>query len=127
MSARRQPVGIVDDDPAVRRALARLVRAHGFRVRAFDSAEEFWAAGPLDACLLIVDVDLPGASGLELVERLDLARHPLPVVLLSGRAETDASFAAEAKRVGAVAALKKPVDADALVAVIARHCPLGIT
>jgi CheY-like chemotaxis protein len=65
MSAPNRTIGIVDDDAAVRGALSRLVRAHGFAVRTFDSAEEFQAAAHLDTCLLIVDIDLSGASGLE--------------------------------------------------------------
>ena len=112
MSAPNRTIGIVDDDAAVRSALSRLVRAHGFAACTFGSAEAFQAAAHLDTCLLIVDIDLPGASGLELVERMDLETRPLPVVLLTGSAGDDATWQAEARRVGALALLRKPVEAD---------------
>ena len=75
-------------------------------------AEKETVASHLDTCLLIVDIDLPGASGLELVERMDLETRPLPVVLLTGSAGDDATWQAEARRVGALALLRKPVEAD---------------
>ena len=128
MSAQNRLVGIVDDDPGVRRALARLVRSHGLAVRTFDSAEAFEAEGRLEAaCVLIVDVDLPGASGLDLVAGLDLSTRWVPVVMLTGRGGDDASWQAAARRVGAIGLLRKPIEASDLLAVIAPYCPVEIS
>ena len=69
-------VSVVDDDPSVRRSLARLVKGAGYRVEAFASAHEFLARPPDDgpACL-VLDVRMPGLTGLDLQETLAIAAH----------------------------------------------------
>jgi len=79
---------IIDDDDDVRRALERLFRAMGHHVRLFASAEEFEAAGASADCL-IVDVRLPGLSGLELRERIRTRESATPIVLISGEGRQD--------------------------------------
>jgi FixJ family two-component response regulator len=76
-------LAIVDDDDDVRRALSRLLRAMGYDVKVFTSAEEFEAETVAVDCA-IVDVRLPGVSGLELRERLRNRIAPTPVVLITG-------------------------------------------
>jgi FixJ family two-component response regulator len=76
-------LAIVDDDDDVRTALSRLLSAMGHQVRVFASAEDFEAAAISVGCV-IVDVRLPGLSGLELRERLRNRIVPTPVVLITG-------------------------------------------
>src|SRR5690349_20144311 len=78
-------LGIVDDDDDVRTASNRLLLAMGYRVVAFASAEEF-ESRRVDVDCAIVDMRLPGVSGLELCERLLQRPSPTPVVLVTGDA-----------------------------------------
>ena len=79
-------LAIVDDDDEVRRALHRLLRSLGHQVRVFTSAEDFEAEAVTVDCV-IVDVRLPGITGLELRERLRNRTAPTPVVLITGDGE----------------------------------------
>lgn len=79
-------LAIVDDDDEVRRALQRLLRSLGHQVRVFTSAEDFEAEAVTVDCA-IVDVRLPGITGLELRERLRNRTAPTPVVLITGDGE----------------------------------------
>jgi FixJ family two-component response regulator len=79
----RLRLAIVDDDEDVRAALSRLLRAMGHEVRVFSSAEDF-EAEPVPVDCAIVDIRLPGLSGLELRERLRTQGEPPPVVLITG-------------------------------------------
>ena len=112
--ARMQPtecplVAIVDDDELFRRSIERLVRSAGFRVEVFGSAEEFLERGDMDrtACA-ILDMKLPGMSGLDLQQRLIETPTPIPIVFVS--AHDEATMQANALRAGAVAFLRKPFD-----------------
>jgi FixJ family two-component response regulator len=99
-------LAVVDDDDDVRTALKRLLSAMGFRVVGFASAEDFEARGVEVDCA-IIDMRLPGASGLELCERLRQRSSPLPVVLVTGdahRAAADLPAAAD------IPFLNKPFD-----------------
>jgi two-component system, LuxR family, response regulator FixJ len=111
----RWNLAIVDDDEHVRVALARLLRCLGHTVRVFAWAEEFEAeVCPVDC--VIVDMRLPGRSGLELRERLRDREVPVPVVLITG--DTGAC-AREASASGGIPALTKPFDDLTLTAAIA--------
>ncbi len=102
-------VFLVDDEPAVRRSLTRLLRAAGFAVTSFGSAEDFLAAaaqgGP--GCV-VADLCLPGLNGLDLQERLAEEGLDLPVVFVSGRADVGSSV--RAMKGGAVDFLEKPIS-----------------
>ena len=74
---------VVEDETISRKALTWLLAANGFRPLAFGSAEEALRAGPDDARVALLDVDLPGMSGLELAKRLESRSPPLHVVLLT--------------------------------------------
>jgi FixJ family two-component response regulator len=127
MSVDRQPtpvssgpirVAIVDDDPSVRRALARLLGASGYGVRTFESAEEFLESGrALEVDCLIVDVYLGGMSGLDLQAELSSAGHAPPTVFVTAR--DDAVVATGLLRSGGVACLRKPFEDGTLLAAIA--------
>jgi FixJ family two-component response regulator len=107
-------VAVLDDDPSVRRALARLLRSAGYLVETFASARAFLErlAVRRPDCLLL-DVSMPGQSGLDLHDRLTESGHDIPVIFITGHG--DAFMAARATKAGAVAFLSKPVDDEALL------------
>ena len=102
-------VYVIDDDASVRRALARLIASAGLDVETFPSAEAFLHHPPADrpACL-ILDVRLPGESGLELQTALGDARRFLPIIFVTGHGTVSGSV--RAMKDGAVDFLQKPVD-----------------
>jgi FixJ family two-component response regulator len=111
-------VHIVEDDPSMRASLARLVGDGGYQLALFASAEDFLAvATPELAGCVLLDLRLPGLSGLELQERLVERGCLLPVVFLTAHGELPAGV--RAMKQGAVDFLEKPVPADTLFAAIA--------
>jgi FixJ family two-component response regulator len=109
-------ISIVDDDPLVREGLISLMRSAGFATQAFASAEEFLSLARRDniACL-ILDVRLPGISGLELQGQLTatVSNHPIPVVFMTAR--DDEATRQRALKGGAADFLCKPVRREALL------------
>jgi two-component system, LuxR family, response regulator FixJ len=103
-------VFIVDDVPEVRSALSRLLNAAGYRVQAFESAESFLRDHHADTqgCLLL-DIGLPGLSGIELQIQLRRSRGAHPIIFLTGRGDIQTGVAA--MKAGAVDFLTKPFDA----------------
>ncbi|HRL23146.1 MAG TPA: response regulator transcription factor, partial [Alcaligenes sp.] len=79
---------VVDDDEAVRDSLRWLLEANGYRVRCFASGEEFLSAyDPAQVAVLIVDVRMPGMSGLELQENLIARKATIPIVFITGHGD----------------------------------------
>jgi len=120
MSARAPVlVSVVDDDPSVRRSLARLVKGAGYRVEAYASAHEFLARPPDEgpACL-VLDVRMPGLTGLDLQETLAIAAHSTSIIFITGYRDVRASV--KAMKAGAVDFLTKPVDDQELLGAIER-------
>jgi len=111
-------VHVIEDDESSRTASSRLLRTAGYAVRIYGSADEFLAQPPTEAGCLVLDVQLPGASGLELQERLTATPNPLPVVFLTGHGDIPKSV--RAMKAGAVDFLTKPVDAAVLLDAVAR-------
>jgi two-component system response regulator TtrR len=111
---RPMTLAIVDDDDDVRRALFRLLCAMGYEVQVFPTAEDF-EAEPVAVDCVIVDVRLPGLSGLELRERLRNRITPLPVVLITGDGDRLARDLGGAVDTPVVT---KPFDAAELTAAI---------
>jgi len=110
-------VFLVDDDEALRRATTRLLAAHALDVRAFASAEEFLAAyDPARPGCLLLDLRLPGRSGLEL-QRTLAERGPLPPIIFL-TAHADVSTSVFAMKGGAVDFLEKPVSEERLIAAL---------
>ena len=107
-------ISIVDDDGSVRGATCNLVRSLGYIVHAFASAEEFLNSGhlPGTACL-ILDVRMPGMSGVELQDRLAASHDGVPIVFISAHADEEAR--ARALESGAVDFLQKPFSDEALL------------
>ena len=107
-------VSVVDDDPAVRDSIAMLVRTEGLTVRTFDSARSFLAAW--DRCepgCLVVDLRLPGPSGLDLQQRLAAEGDAPPIIFLTGYGTVPA--AVRALKAGAIDFLEKPFDPATLL------------
>ena len=114
MVATRSLVSVVDDDESVRESLPGLLQEFGFAVRAFSSAEEFLASGCIDQTnCLILDVAMPGLTGLELQLVLKLRGQPIPIVFITGSRDEGVRLKAMAK--GAVACLFKPISDTVLV------------
>ena len=107
-------VYIVDDDDSVRKATSRLLKTAGWKVLAFESAEELLGYPmPESAGCLILDYQMPGRNGIELQKDLMAAGIALPVVFLSGKG--DIPISVTAMKQGAVDFLPKPVDDQLLV------------
>ncbi len=112
-------VYIVDDDEAVRDSLRWLLEANSYRVRAYSSAEAFLAEyDEQQAGVLIVDVRMPGMSGLELQEQLIARKSQMPIVFITGHG--DIPMAISTMKKGAVDFLEKPFDETALREIVSR-------
>jgi len=110
-------IAIVDDDPSVREGLESLVRAAGWRAQTFASAQEFLAHPRAEApSCLILDLQLPGLSGLDLQKRMAEAELEIPIVFLTGHGNIPASV--QAMKAGAVEFLTKPFDEQDLLRAI---------
>ena len=112
-----QLVSIVDDDPSVRRGLARLLRSAGHQTVSYASAAEFLGAGLSSgpACA-ILDIHLGGMSGLELLAQLRASGSDLPVIIIT--AHDDPRSREESERLGCAAYLRKPFEAPELLGAV---------
>lgn len=124
MPGERSGIIIVDDDDGVSRAIERMLKTSGWLARSFSSAEQFLAwEGFSTADFLILDIQLPGMSGLELRDHLGGAGIHPPVVFITGH---DRPFLRErALEKGAVAYLTKPFPAQDLIEAVRSR--LGMT
>ena len=107
-------VCVVDDDCLIRDSTRRLLRSFGFKAETFASAEEFRSSGYLEetACL-ILDVRMPGMSGLELQRQLVAANSHTPIIFITAHEEDD--WRRQALEAGAVAYFPKPVSREELL------------
>jgi FixJ family two-component response regulator len=110
-------IAIVDDDPSAREGLSSLIRSAGLRVEAFASAQEFLVrtGSDLPSCL-VLDLQLPGLSGLDLQKRMSEVGLEIPIVFLTGHGDIPASV--QAMKAGAVEFLTKPFDDEKLLQAI---------
>ena len=112
-------VFVVDDDPSVRKSLTRLIESAGYTVEAFASARDFLkaatAGGP---CCLVLDVRMPGMTGLDLQRTLAQAVHRIPIVFVTGQG--DIPMTVTAMKAGAVDFLTKPFAARDLLDAVQR-------
>jgi FixJ family two-component response regulator len=110
-------VFVVDDDAAIRKALASLMRSVGLQVESFGSAQEFLQTNrPEVPSCLILDIRLPGISGLDFQRKLGEANTPIPIIFITGHG--DIPMSVRAMKAGAVEFLTKPFrDQDLLDAV----------
>jgi len=112
-------IHIVDDDESFRTAIGRLLWASGYQVALYDSARRLLEQPPgtTPGCILL-DVSMPGLSGLELQARLVAAGNPLPIVFLTGHGDIPTSV--RAIKAGAEDFLSKPVSKKSLIEAIQR-------
>jgi FixJ family two-component response regulator len=107
-------VSIVDDDESVRDAIQNVMRSAGLRAETYASAEDFLDTGhPEDSACVILDVRMPGMSGLQLQRRLADDGYAIPTIFVT--AYTDESTRQQAIEAGASAFLDKPFDPDGLL------------
>jgi RNA polymerase sigma factor (sigma-70 family) len=117
MTAAESIVFVIDDDAAIRNALRSLIRSVGLQVELFGSAQEFLQRKPSNApgCL-ILDIRLPGISGLDFQRKLAEANIPIPIIFITGHG--DIPMSVRAMKAGAVEFLTKPFrDQDLLDAI----------
>jgi FixJ family two-component response regulator len=107
-------VVIVDDDDSVRSALQDLLEAVGLAAQGFAAPEEFLKSGKQhDTVCLIMDIRMPGMSGLELQAKLNAERCRIPIIFISARGDEEMRM--QALRAGAVEFLAKPFDDEVLL------------
>ena len=109
-------VAVVEDDAPLRKALGRLLSARGFEPALFESAEAYIDASPAPLCI-VLDVRLPGMSGIELQHRLRAAGAAPPIIVTT--ASHEAAICERAQQNGCAGFFRKPVDARALITTIA--------
>lgn len=120
MSADQQ-IYLVDDQPAILKAMSRLLNSAGYRVQSFASASAFLSS--VDICAagcLILDLAMPEMGGLALQQTLCERGSLLPVIFLTGHGDIDTGI--RAMKLGAADFLTKPVDAERLLAAVAQAC-----
>ena len=115
--ATEKTIHVVDDDASLLRAVSRLLRSHGYAVKTYASASEFLSAGvPAGPACLLLDLNMPGMTGLELQQVVSDYQSRLPIVFISGKGDLPAAI--RAMKAGAVDFLTKPFEGDVLVAAI---------
>ena len=108
---------VVDDDPSVCKALGRLIKSAGFRVKTYDSAQEFLDNDHTEpADLLVLDVRMSGMNGLNLQSHLAASGHTIPIVFITAYENSSSKTKAMAR--GAVAFFQKPFDEKDLLGAI---------
>ncbi len=117
-------VYLIDDDESVRKALQRLLRSAGLEVKPFSSAEEFLQNGNLaQSVCVILDIHMPGVNGFDLQKKLSSMGIQVPVIVIS--AFDDAETREQARKLGATAFFRKPVDGEALIDAV--RWAMGVT
>jgi FixJ family two-component response regulator len=118
-SIQKKIVGIVDDDPGVRKAIRHILSAFGYTAYAFDSAEAFLkVAATSKADCLVVDIQLGDISGVELVRHLTESGFTFPIIFMT--ALDDETIRSQATRLGCVDYLRKPFSAERLIEAIVK-------
>jgi FixJ family two-component response regulator len=119
MTASTPVIFVVDDDPSVRKSLTRVMTSAGYAVEVFASARDFLAREPVvGPCCVVLDVRMPGLTGLDLQETLASAGHRMPIVFITGHG--DISMSVKAMRDGAIDFLTKPFDVENLLEAVQR-------
>ncbi len=119
MTETKPTIFIVDDDPSVRESTELMLKSVGFNVKTFVSAQDFLNANLQEGLgCLILDVRMPGMSGLDLQEKLVSAKTPLPVIFITGHGTVPMSV--RAMKAGAVDFLQKPFEEQDLLDAINR-------
>ena len=113
MERRTPTVLVFDDDASVRKSVQMLLRSAGYTVQSFASGEELLSHDPFEGpCCLVLDVQMPGMSGLDVQHRLAMSGRNVPIIFITALA--DAQMRAQARQAGATAFLIKPFYAETL-------------
>jgi FixJ family two-component response regulator len=117
--AAQSVVYVIDDDASVRKSLERLIRSAGLAVETFASARDFLFRAPPDrpACLLL-DIEMPEITGLELQKKLTALNQSIPIIFITGFGNVPASV--QAMKAGAVDFLEKPFEEKTLLEAVSR-------
>ena len=119
MERRSLYIAIVDDEPSLREAIKGLLGSAGFRALTFASAEEFLNSTERDQiAFLILEIRLPGMSGLDLQRHLVATGYDVPVAFVTSHDDRDGRVRAQALEAGAVALLPKPFSDEQLLTVV---------
>ncbi|MBI5968903.1 MAG: response regulator transcription factor [Deltaproteobacteria bacterium] len=119
MTDQKPTIFIVDDDPSVRESTKFLLESVGFNVKTYVSGQDFLKAKvQADLGCLILDLRMPGLSGLDLQEKLNSAKTPLPVIFITGHGTVPMSV--RAMKAGAIDFLQKPFEEQELLDAINR-------
>jgi two-component system, LuxR family, response regulator FixJ len=125
MTEPQPTVFVIDDDASMRRALSYLLEAAGYKVETYSSAETFLTRENYGGVgCIILDVRMPGLSGMELQEKLIRSAYRMPIIFLTGHGEV--TMGVQAMKKGAVDFLTKPCDDEQLLAAIHRAIEIGI-
>ena len=120
----RSEVFIVDNEPSSRELLSTIFTVEGYRVTSFEEGNSFLAVARERApALVLLDVNMPGRSGLDVLKELDAPNYPAPVFMISG--QTDIPTAVSAIKHGALDFIKKPFEAEAVVAQVRKTMAYG--
>jgi FixJ family two-component response regulator len=112
-------VYVIDDDASVRKSLERLIRSVGLNAETFSSAQDFLSYNAPDhPCCLVLDVNMPGITGLELQEKLTAVHRSIPIIFITGFGNIPSSV--RAIKAGAVDFLEKPFEEKTLLDAIHR-------
>lgn len=124
MLDRPSVIWLVDDDDALRRSLAFTLESAGGKVRPFANPAEFLEAyEPHEAECLVLDLQMPGMNGLDVVRRLRAEGYVIPVIIITAHGDIPSTVAA--MRLGALDFLEKPVDRQALIERVAEAMRLS--
>ena len=117
MPGMKTQISVIDDDPSMARMLQRVITAAGFDVVRFASAEEFLSSAALaDSACLILDLNLPGMSGIDLQQHLNDSGHEIPIIFIS--AQADEVVRRRVLEAGAAGFFNKPFSIDSLLATV---------
>lgn len=121
MIDRKTVVAVLDDEPKMRSALARLLKTHGYDVELFESGDDFLkTAGSDHADCMLLDLHMPRTTGFDVLESLSSRHITVPVIVITGHDEPGNSE--RVHELGANDYLLKPLDESTLVEAIKRAC-----
>ena len=119
---RKTVVAVLDDEPKMRSALARLLKTHGYGVELFESGEDFLKTAESDrADCILLDLHMPQTTGFDVLESLSSRHIAMPAIVITGHDEP--GNAERVRSLGAADYLLKPLDESTLVVAIERACP----
>jgi FixJ family two-component response regulator len=119
MAAIAPHIAVVDDDSSVRQAMQRLIKSLGYDVSTYGTADAFLKSLRMkDASCILLDIQMPGLSGLDLQDIIAALKSPIPIIFITARRDEDIRIRAQER--GAVGFLEKPFDDRELIALVEK-------